>query len=140
MKKLILSLIAALTSACASTPAGQIAQDIGLQYVVGKAIEQSKDPAALAARIVKAANDAKTFIDFNELSPTELQVVLLERLDKSDLGPADKLLLSGLVTAGVAELQRRIEVGQIPAEVTLTANRLLSLVATAASVYVRDGA
>lgn len=136
MKRFILSLVAVLVGACATTPL----QDLGLQYVVAKTIEQSADPAKLAARIVAAADEVKVFIDFDSQSPADLQAVLLVRLEKSDLGPADKLLLSGLVTAGVSELNRRITFGELPLDYKLTANKLLGLVSTAAKVYVSHNA
>jgi hypothetical protein len=132
MKKLLLALVAIGLTSCASSPV----QDLGLQYIVAKTIEQSSDPAKLATRVVRAAEDAKILIDLKPLTPAELQVVLLERLAKSDLSPADKLLLSALVSSGVSYLAQRIEAGNLPEDFKLTANRLLSLVSAAAGVYV----
>lgn len=98
-------------------------------------IEQSTDRAATAAKILKAAKDAKQWIDFEGISAQEVVVRSRARIAQSDLELSQKAALSLLVDIAEAKIADAISQGRLDAEQTVTVNKLLDWIIQSATAY-----
>lgn len=140
MKRIIIAAVMAVAlSACASLGTSPAGEKLIVQAGVMKFIEGGSDApqerASKAARIVKAAAQARIWLDMDGVSIADLQVAMLERIASADLEPSDKLLASALVEVVVTEINVRIGEGVISPEKRATVNAVLSWVEQAASFY-----
>lgn len=136
MRSIIIAAIAAITlSACATGSGSNASEKLIVQAATMKFIESSDDRAAKATRIVKAADQARVWLDSDGVTIADLQVAMLERIAAADLEPSDKLLASALVEVVVAELNVRIGDGIISPDKRATVNAVLTWVEQAASFY-----
>ena len=126
--------IAALTG-CASLGTSSATEKLVVQAATMKFIESSGDRATKASRIVKAAAQARVWLDTDGVTIADLQVAMLDRIAAADLEPSDKLLASALVEVVVTELNARIGEGIISPEKRATVNAVLTWVEQAASFY-----
>jgi hypothetical protein len=135
----IAALLAVALSGCASFNTSGASEKLIVQAGTMKFIEAGSDApqerAGKAARIVKAAAQARIWLDTDGVSIADLQVAMLERIASADLAPSDKLLASALVEVVVAELNVRIGEGVISPEKRATVNSVLGWVEQAASFY-----
>lgn len=122
-------------SGCASLGASSATEKLIVQAATMKFIESSDDRAAKASRIVKAAAQARVWLDTDGVTVADLQAAMVERIAAADLEPSDKLLASALVEVVVAELNVRIGEGVISADKRATVNAVLAWVEQAASFY-----
>lgn len=142
MRKIILAAAAAIVAltGCASFNTSGTSEKLIVQAATMKFIESSDDRASKAARIARAADQARVWLDTDGVTIADLQVAMLERIAAADLEPSDKLLASALVDVVVAELNVRIGQGVISPDNRATVNAVLSWVEQAAGFYVHDAA
>lgn len=145
MKRMILAAVLAVAlSGCASFGTSSATEKLIVQAGVMKFIEGGSDApaerAAKAARIVRAADQARIWIDTDGVTAGDLHAAMIERIAAADLEPSDKLLASALVEVVVAELNIRIGEGVISPEKRATVNSVLAWVEQAAGFYVYDAA
>lgn len=140
MKRILIAAVMAVAlSACSTLGTSPATEKLIVQAGVMKFIEGGSDApqerSAKAARIVKAAAQARIWLDTDGVSIADLQGAMLERIASADLEPSDKVLASALVEVVVAELNVRIGEGVISPEKRATVNEVLSWITTAASFY-----
>lgn len=134
MKALLAVVILALAG-CASFSGSSAAEKLIVQVATMKFIESGEDRAAKAARIVKAAAQARVWLDTDGVTIADLHSAMMARIASADLEPSDKLLAAALVDVVAAELDVRIGAGVISPEKRATVNAVLSWVEQAASFY-----
>lgn len=132
MKYLILSLI--LLSGCASFNSGGGAERLAITYATMKYVESGDQPSERAERVIRVAEDAKSFLDTGTASLDLLQAAVVERLP-ADLSPADRLLANALIQTVVGELQARVGSGIIPPDQVYQVSTVLGIVIDAAEAY-----
>lgn len=140
MKRILIAAVMAVAlGGCASLDTSGASEKLIVQAGTMKFIEAGGDApverAAKAARIAKAAEQARVWLDTDGVMIADLQVAMLERIAAADLQPSDKLLASALVEVVVAELNVRIGEGVISPEKRATVNAVLGWVEQAASFY-----
>lgn len=136
VKKLILAIVMAVAlTGCATLGSGSAAEKLVVQVATMKFIEAGDDRAAKAARIVKAAAQARVWLDTDGVTIADLHSAMMARIASADLEPSDKLLAAALVDVVAAELDTRIGAGVISPEKRATVNAVLSWVEQAASFY-----
>lgn len=145
MKRILFATVMAVAlSGCASLGTSPAAEKLIVQAGVMKFIEAGSDApaerAAKAARIVRAADQARIWLDTDGVTVADLHGAMIERIRSADLEPSDKLLASALVEVVVAELNARIGEGVISPEKRATVNSVLAWVEQAAGFYVYDAA
>lgn len=134
--KLILAIVMAVAlTGCATLGSGSAAEKLVVQVATMKFIEAGDDRAAKAARIVKAAAQARVWLDTDGVTIADLHSAMMARIASADLEPSDKLLAAALVDVVAAELDTRIGAGVISPEKRATVNAVLSWVEQAASFY-----
>lgn len=131
----IAAVLAVALAGCASFNTSGASEKLIVQAATMKFIESSDDRAGKAARIARAADQARVWLDTDGVTVADLQVAMLERIAAADLEPSDKLLASALVDVLVAELNVRIGQGVISPEKRATVNAVLGWVEQAASFY-----
>jgi outer membrane PBP1 activator LpoA protein len=129
------ALAAIILTGCATGGGSGATEKLVVQAATMKFIESSDDRAAKAARIAKAADQARVWLDTDGVTIADLQTAMLERIAAADLEPSDKLLASALVEVVVSELNVRIGAGVISPEKRATVNAVLAWVEQAASFY-----
>jgi uncharacterized protein YceK len=141
MKRIFVAAVMAVAlSGCASFGTSDTSEKLIVQAATMKFIESSDDRAGKAARIARAADQARVWLDTDGVTVADLQTAMLERIAAADLEPSDKLLASALVEVVVAELNVRIGEGIISADKRATVNAVLGWVEQAAGFYVYDAA
>lgn len=140
MKRILIAAVMAIAlTGCASLGTSPASEKLVVQIGVMKFIEGGSDApqerAAKAARIVKAAAEARIWLDTDGVTIADLQSAMLTRIAAADLEPSDKLLASALVEVVVSELNVRIGEGVISADKRATVNAVLGWVEQAASFY-----
>lgn len=141
VKKLILAIVMAVAlTGCATLGSGSATEKLVVQVATMKFIEAGDDRAAKAARIVKAAAQARVWLDMDGVTIADLHAAMMARINGADLEPSDKLLAAALVDVVAAELDARIGDGIISPEKRATVNSVLAWVEQAAGFYVYDAA
>lgn len=142
MRNIIIAAVATslILSGCATGGGSSASEKLIVQAATMKFIEASTDRSAKAARIARAADQARVWLDTDGVTIADLQAAMLERIAAADLEPSDKLLASALVEVVVTELNVRIGDGVISSEKRATVNAVLAWVEQAASFYVYDAA
>lgn len=143
MRKLFIAAIAVVLSGCAGLGLSGATEKLIVQAATMKFIESGDAPAersAKAARIARAADQARIWLDTDDVTVADLQSAMLERIRSADLEPSDKVLASALVEVVVAELNIRIGEGIISPDKRATVNAVLAWVEQAAKFYVYDPA
>jgi glutathione S-transferase len=135
VKKLILAMMAVALTGCATLGSGSASEKLVVQVATMKFIEAGDDRAAKAARIVKAAAQARVWLDMDGVTIADLHAAMMARINGAELEPSDKLLAAALVDVVVSELNVRIGNGIISPEKRATVNAVLSWVEQAASFY-----
>src|SRR5690606_13156662 len=106
-----------------------------VQVATMKFIESGDDRASKAVRIVRAAAQARVWLDMDGVTIADLRAAMMARINGADLEPSDKLLAAALVDVVAAELDVRIGAGVISPEKRATVNAVLAWVEQAASFY-----
>ena len=99
------------------------------------AIERSSDRPATALRVIQAAEDARTWLDFEGVTLNELATTARARIATSDLELSGKVALNALVDILAFEISTRVEAGLLDAEAKITVNRMLDWVIRSAQAY-----
>src|SRR5690606_22320719 len=134
--RIILAVMATVVlSGCASFGTSGATEKLIVQAATMKFIESSDDRAGKAARIVKAAAQARVWLDADGVTVADLHGAMIERIAGADLDPSDKLLAAALVDVVVAEINVRIGEGIISPDKRATVNAVLAWVEQAASFY-----
>jgi uncharacterized protein YceK len=136
MKRIILAvLVTVVLSGCASFGTSGATEKLIVQAATMKFIESSDDRAGKAVRIVRAADQARIWLDTDGVTIADLQSAMMARINAADLEPSDKLLAAALVDVVAAELDVRIGAGVISPDKRATVNAVLAWVEQAASFY-----
>ena len=99
------------------------------------AIEQSSDRAATARRVIQAAEDARTWLDFDGVTLDELAFKARERIASSSLELSSKASLNLLVGMLEDEISARVADRTLDYEATVTVNCMLDWIITSAQAY-----
>lgn len=140
MKYLALTLLLSLTG-CSSWNFndGDIgaAERFGITVATMKYVESEvtpEDRKARAERVIKVANEAKSFLNTGTASLDLLQSAVLQRLP-ADLSPSDRMLAAVLIQVVTEELKARVGAGIIPPNQMYQVSAVLGIVISAAESY-----
>lgn len=99
------------------------------------AIEQSRDRTARAIAIIKAAEELRTFIDFNAVTLDELVDRARLRIARSDSELSEKAGLTLLLNRAERLLRDRVAAGELDPGDKATVNELLDAIIASARAY-----
>lgn len=99
------------------------------------AIEQSRDRTARAIAIIKAAEELRTFIDFNAVTLDELVDRARLRIARSDSELSEKAGLTLLLNRAERLLRDRVAAGELDPGGKATVNELLDAIIASARAY-----
>lgn len=99
------------------------------------AIEQSSDRTAKAIAIIKAAEDVRTFMDFNAVTLDELVDRARLRIIRSDSQLSEKAGLTLLLNRAERLLRDRLISGELDPAGKATVNELLDAIIASAQAY-----
>ncbi len=133
---LALACLFAIGAGCASFDVDAAKDRLGVQLVTMAYIEQGEDDAKRAARVLSFVEEARTLLDFADVSVADLNVALLARVAERDLTPLETLAARELISYLSAEIEARLTRRDITADQRVTVNAVLDLVALAAGSYV----
>lgn len=135
----VIAALAILLTGC-STIQQQIdknpdASKLAVQVATMKVIEANGDAhdRAVTTRSIVAA--AKVWLDTDNVTVEALHDKVMERVATLHLQPSDAVLVNLLADMAVAEMQKKIGDGLIPADKKVTVNQILSWVDDAAKYY-----
>lgn len=99
------------------------------------AIEQATDRQVTARKIIQAAEDARTWIDFDGVTIEDLVVKARARLAVSDLELSSKAALTLLITRLESSITEKVGAGLLDPDAKVTVNRLLDWIVVSAQAY-----
>lgn len=100
---------------------------------VGKTDDERR---ARAAKVVEVATNVKALVGTDVVSADTLQAALMTQINRLDIKePSDKALAMSLVNLAIAELQKHIDAGEMPADQLLIVGKLIDYVLDAAAWY-----
>jgi hypothetical protein len=124
---------------CASwTGSQKLAATVGIQYATAKFVEHEPEDKreARAIKVINATVALKAVASDTSTTIDSLQGEAFDLIEKTNLGPADRVLVNTLVAAVIEELRQRVSTGLLKEDDKILVIQVLDNIAAAARGYV----
>lgn len=136
-----ISLLAVLVAAffissCATLKENDAVVRLVLQQATLRAIDASGHPESRALRVIEIVTDARKFVSGNPQSTVDvITQVVVAQIDFEGMSPADQLLVRDLISIATAEIQSRINTGDLNGEQLVYVDTVLGYIESAAQLW-----
>lgn len=123
-------------SACATLKENDAVVRLVLQQATLRAIDASGHPESRATRVIEIVGQARKFAQGNPQSTVDvITQVVVAQIDFAGMSPADQLLVRDLISIATAEIQNRINAGDLDGEQLVYVDTVLGYIESAAQLW-----